>query len=128
MPDMKYGDNAMGRKYSKAPRYFDVATNAVSEMHRQVADLVINSEGVAERGLLIRHLVLPNGLAGTEKVTQYVSKLSRNSYVNVMNQYRPEHRALSYPELNRRTSSGEFLDAISLAEEAGLSRGLSHDH
>ena len=128
MPDMKYGDNDMGKKYSKAPRYFDVATDAVSEMHRQVADLVINSEGVAERGLLIRHLVLPNGLAGTEKVTQYVSKLSRNSYVNVMNQYRPEHRALSYPELNRRTSSGEFLDAISLAEEAGLSRGLSHDH
>ena len=127
MPDIKYGDNDMGRKYSKAPDYFDVAAAAVSEMHRQVGDLAMNSDGIAERGLLIRHLVLPDNLAGTRKVVEYISKLSKNSYVNIMDQYRPEHRASEYPELSRRTSSGEFMDAISLAEEAGLSRGFPHD-
>ncbi len=127
MPDVKYGDNDAGEKYSKAPNYFDVVTAAVSEMHRQVGDLVVNSEGIAERGLLIRHLVLPGGLAGTGKIVEYISRLSKNSYVNIMAQYRPEYRALKYPELSGRISSKEFKDAISLAEEVGLSRGFSHD-
>ena len=82
---------------------------------------------IAERGLLIRHLVLPNGLAGTAKVMAYIAGLSRNSYVNIMAQYRPDYRAARYPELSRRISSGEFRDAISRAEEAGLSRGFRHD-
>lgn len=127
MPDMKYGDNDAGKKYSRASDYFDVVTAAVSEMHRQVGDLTVNSEGIAERGLLIRHLVLPGDLAGTGKIVEYISRLSKNSYVNIMAQYRPEYRALRYPELSRRISSKEFKDAISLAEEAGLSRGFSHD-
>ena len=127
MPDIKYGDNDAGEKYSSAPGYFDAVTAAVSEMYRQVGDLKINTEGVAERGLLIRHLVLPNNLAGTKEVMKYISRLSKNSYVNIMDQYRPAHRAAKYPELNRRISSEEFVGAISLAEEAGLSRGFSHD-
>ena len=127
MPDIKYGDNDMGGKYSKAPNYFDAATAAVSEMHRQVGDLATDPEGIAERGLLIRHLVLPDNLAGTREVVEYISKLSRNSYVNIMDQYRPENRAFEYPELSRRISSKEFMDAVSLAEEAGLSRGFPHD-
>jgi putative pyruvate formate lyase activating enzyme len=127
MPDIKYGHNDMGEKYSKAPNYFDAATAAVSEMHRQVGDLATNPEGVAERGLLIRHLVLPDNLAGTREVVEYISKLSKNSYVNIMDQYRPEHKAFEYPELSRRIGSKEFMDAISFAEEAGLSRGFPHD-
>ncbi len=127
MPDIKYGDSDMGEKYSKAPRYFDAATAAVSEMHRQVGDLSINSEGVAERGLLIRHLVLPGDLAGTAKVLEYISRLSKNSYVNIMDQYRPAHKASNYPELSRRISSKEFMDAILCAEQAGLKRGFPHD-
>ena len=127
MPDIKYGDNDAAEKYSKAPDYFDVATAAVFEMHRQVGDLATDSEGVAGRGLLLRHLVLPNSLAGTKKVMEYISKLSKNSYVNIMDQYRPEHGAFKYPELNRRISSREFMDAISLAEGAGLSRGFPHE-
>jgi putative pyruvate formate lyase activating enzyme len=127
MPDIKYGDNHMGRKYSKAPNYFDAATAAVSEMHRQVGDLAVSSEGMAEKGLLIRHLVLPDGLAGTERVMKYIAKLSKNSYVNIMDQYRPAHRASEHPELSRGISSKEFMDAIHLAEEAGLSRGFSRD-
>jgi len=127
MPDVKYGDNDTGKKYSRAPNYFDVATAAVSEMHRQVGDLVINSEGIAERGVLIRHLVLPDDLAGTEKVVEFVSGLSMDSYVNIMGQYRPEHRAYDYPELSKQISSREFMDAVSLAKEAGLSRGFTHE-
>ena len=124
MPDIKYGDNDMGEKYSNAPNYFDVVTAAVSEMHRQVGDLGINQEGIAERGLLIRHLVLPGNLAGTEKVVEFVSRLSKNTYINIMAQYRPQNKASDYPELNRMISSEEFMNAISLAEKAGLRRGF----
>lgn len=127
MPDMKYGENTAGKKYSKAPNYFDVVTAAVSEMHRQVDDLTVNSDGIAERGLLIRHLVLPNDLAGTEKIMKFIAGLSKDSYVNIMAQYRPEYNALKYPELRRRISSAEFTNAISLARKAGLSRGFPHE-
>lgn len=127
MPDMKYGNNDAGEKYSRAPNYFDAMTAAVSEMHRQVGDLAVNSQGISERGLLIRHLVLPGDLAGTRKIMEYIARLSKNSYVNIMAQYRPEYRSLKYPELSRRISSQEFKDAISLAESVGLSRGFPHD-
>jgi putative pyruvate formate lyase activating enzyme len=127
MPDFKYGDNDMGEKYSNAPNYFDMASAAISEMHRQVGDLVINASGIAERGLLIRHLVMPDDLAGTARVLKFISGLSKNSYVNIMDQYRPAHKASGYPELRRRISSKEFMDAISLAREMGLSRGFPHD-
>lgn len=127
MPDIKYGDNDLAEKYSKALNYFDAATSAVSEMHRQVGDLVINERGIAERGLLIRHLVLPNDLARTKKVIEYVSGLSKNTYLNIMAQYRPQYRASKYTELNRRITSEEFENALLLAEKAGLTRGFSHD-
>ncbi|MCX6113353.1 MAG: radical SAM protein, partial [Proteobacteria bacterium] len=93
----------------------------------QVGDLVINERGIAERGLLIRHLVLPNNLAGTEKVIEYVSGLSRNTYLNIMAQYRPQYEASKYPELNRRITFEEYENALLLAEKAGLTRGFSHD-
>ena len=127
MPDIKYGDNDAGKKYSKAPNYFDVVTAAVSEMHRQVGDLTINEHGIAERGLLIRHLVLPNDLARTKKVIEYVSGLSKNTYLNIMAQYRPQYRASKYTELNRRITSEEYENALLLAEKAELTRGFSHD-
>lgn len=127
MPDIKYGDNSMGSKYSDAPGYFDVAIKAVSEMHSQVGDLVINQEGVAEKGLLVRHLVLPDNIARTDKVMEFIAGLSRDSYVNIMDQYRPEHKAYQYPELNRRITSKEFMDAISTAKGFGLSRGFPHE-
>jgi len=127
MPDIKYGDNDLAEKYSKAPNYFDVVTVAVFEMHRQVGDLAINERGIAERGLLIRHLVLPDNLAGTKKVIEYVSGLSKNTYLNIMAQYRPQYKASKYPELNRRITSEEYENALLLAEKAELTRGFSHD-
>lgn len=122
MPDIKYGEEAPARRYSAAPDYFEVAKAAVSEMHRQVGDLVIE-DGVAVRGLLIRHLILPNGLAGSRKILQFIAGLSRNSYVNIMDQYYPCYKAFDYPELSRRITLEEYDEVIALALELGLHRG-----
>jgi len=127
MPDIKYGDNEIAKKYSKAPDYFDIVKSVITEMHRQVGDLAINKQGIAERGLLIRHLVMPNRLAGTDKVVDFVSKLSKNTYINIMAQYRPQYKAGNYPELNRRIITDEYVNAILLAEKVGLTRGFRHE-
>lgn len=122
MPDVKYSDDAHGLKYSVAPNYWEVVQEAVSEMHRQVGDLVIGKNGIAQRGLLIRHLVLPNGIAGTEKVMKFIASLSKETYVNLMDQYHPTNKADQYPELNRRITSDEFQEALTLAQKEGLHR------
>ncbi len=127
MPDIKYGDNESASKYSNAPNYFDVVKEVIIEMHRQVGDLYINSKGIAEKGLLIRHLVLPNDLANTKKVMEFIAKVSKGSYVNVMDQYRPRYKVYNYPEINRRINKEEFDKAISFAREAGLSRGFDYE-
>lgn len=126
MPDIKYGDNEIAKKYSNAPNYFDIAKSVVTEMYRQVGDLIINKQGIAERGLLIRHLVMPNGIAGTDKVVEFVAKLSKNSYINIMAQYRPQYKAKDYPEINRRITTDEYMSAILLAEKVGLRRGFRY--
>ena len=123
MPDIKYVDEAIARKYSLVKDYYPVAKAAVKEMHRQVGDLVVEDDGVAVRGLIIRHLVLPDGLAGTAEVMRFIAReLSVHSYVNVMAQYRPENKADRYPELSRRITSQEYGEALRLALEAGLYR------
>jgi putative pyruvate formate lyase activating enzyme len=123
MPDFKYGDNEAGRRYSCVDDYFDQAGQALIEMHRQVGDLVIDSDGLARRGLLIRHLVLPGGVAGTERVMRFIAEeISPNSYINIMAQYRPEYRADQFPELNRRITAEEYLRAVAVAKECGLTR------
>lgn len=121
MPDIKYSDNEMGWRYSNVPGYWDVAQRAIKEMHRQVGDLVVGENGIAQRGLLIRHLVLPNGLAGTEKVTQFLAEeISKDTYVNIMDQYHPTNKAFNYPELSRRITKEEFEEAVKIARNAGL--------
>lgn len=124
MPDIKYGNNSMAEKYSKAPKYFDFAVKAVTDMYRQVGDLVINSEGICEKGLLVRHLVLPDDIAKTKEVMEFLSMLSRNTYINIMEQYHPEYKAYQFPELNRRITHKEFENAISIARSFGLKRGF----
>lgn len=123
MPDIKFGDDETGRKYSNAPGYFTVAKQAVKKMHGQVGDLVIDQRGIAVRGLLVRHLVLPENLAHTEKVMEFLAgEISVNTYVNVMAQYYPVHKAFDYPELNRRITGKEYREAIKAAKQAGLTR------
>jgi putative pyruvate formate lyase activating enzyme len=121
MPDMKYADAAIARGYSFVRDYVQHNRLAVREMHRQVGDLVIDERGLARRGVLVRHLVLPGGLAGTEAVLAFLAEeVSPQTYVNVMNQYRPCDRAGEYPPLDRRITSGEYADAIGLARRLGL--------
>jgi len=123
MPDMKYDDDETARELSGIENYPEINKAAIKEMHRQTGDLEINEEGVAQRGLLVRHLILPHGLAGTKGIVNFLSEeISRNTYVNIMAQYRPCYNAFQIPSLGRRISSTEFREALSLAQEAGLSR------
>jgi putative pyruvate formate lyase activating enzyme len=123
MPDMKYADAEIARRYSKIPDYPQVNQSAVREMHRQVGDLYINQEGLALRGLLVRHLVLPENLAGTDEIVEFLStEISPNTYLNLMDQYRPAYKAHHFPELNRRVTSQEYEAAVRMARDAGLNR------
>jgi putative pyruvate formate lyase activating enzyme len=123
MPDMKYADEKVGRKYSKVKEYPQVNQAAVREMHRQVGDLVTDEQGIAQRGLLVRHLVLPNGLAGTSEIVRFLAEeISPETYVNVMSQYRPTYKAHEYPDIDRRPTMEGLEEAVSLAQEAGLTR------
>lgn len=123
MPDMKYADPLTAKLYSKAKNYPQVNREAVLEMHRQVGDLIIDENGIARRGLLIRHLVLPNNLAGTEQILSFIAtKISKNTYLNIMDQYRPLFRAYKYPLLNRPISHQEYQEAVQIAKKLGLNR------
>ncbi|MDI6885071.1 MAG: radical SAM protein [archaeon] len=125
MPDIKYGDEESAKKYSNASDYFTVCKEAVKEMHRQVGDLTVDERGIAVRGLLIRHLVLPNGLAGSAEVFKFIAtELSKESYVNIMLQYRPMYKAYEYKELNREIKMSEYREALDSAKEWGLHRGF----
>jgi putative pyruvate formate lyase activating enzyme len=125
MPDAKYGSDDMALKYSNAPHYTKFMKAAILEMHRQVGDLEIDDEGIAVRGLLVRHLVLPEDLAGTAEVVRFLAEeVSRDIYLNVMAQYHPMYKAHLCPELNRPITMREYGRAIELAVEAGLTRGL----
>lgn len=112
MPDIKYGNNENGKKYSDVPDYWDVVRAAIKEMQRQVGDLVIEN-GIAKKGLLIRHLVLPNDIAHSKRCLEFIyNEISKKSFVNIMDQYYPTYRANEYPELNRRINPIEFLRVI----------------
>jgi putative pyruvate formate lyase activating enzyme len=123
MPDMKYGDDETAFRLSGIKGYVEVNRSAVREMHRQVGDLVLDDSGVAARGLLIRHLVLPAGLAGTEQVLSFVAReISTGTYVNLMAQYRPCYRAGEFPALSEALSREEYGKAVRLLSALGLRR------
>ncbi len=122
MPDMKYSDSKIGKKYSLVDNYWRINKKAVKEMHRQVGDLVIDKNGIAQKGLLIRHLVLPGDLAGTKKIMKFLASLSKDTYINIMDQYHPTNKANQYPEINRRILPEEFEKAIKIAKKQGLHR------
>ncbi len=123
LPDFKYADAAIALRYSKVESYPAIARAAIKEMHRQVRDLVLDPEGVAIRGVLVRHLVLPEGLAGTATIMRFLAEeISVDTYVNIMDQYRPCHRAFLYPPLDRTITRDEFDEAVRLAKASGLHR------
>jgi len=123
MPDFKYNDSKPAQEYSQASDYPEVSKLALKEMHRQVGDLLIDEKGIAQRGLLVRHLILPQGLAGTKKSMHFLAqKLSKNTYVNIMDQYYPCGRIPGGSPLSRRITQEEFNKAIEEAKEEGITR------
>jgi putative pyruvate formate lyase activating enzyme len=123
MPDVKYASEPTARRLSGVEGYPAVNQAAVAEMHRQVGDLRLDDRGVAGRGLLVRHLVLPRGLAGTAEIVRWLaSQVSPDTYVNVMGQYRPSYRAREFPELSHSLTRAEYDEALRLARAAGLHR------
>jgi len=121
-PDMKYMDADKAAKYSSgASDYPEVTKKAVIEMHRQVGVLQLDNQGIALRGVIIRHLVMPNRVAGTDKFAKWVAEaLPKNTYVNIMAQYRVEYKAYDYPEIARGITVQEFLEAMDWAKIYGL--------
>jgi putative pyruvate formate lyase activating enzyme len=123
MPDFKFWDPKVAAQLCQAPDYPEIARAAFKEMHRQVGDLELDEAGIARRGLLVRHLVLPDGLAGTKEVMAFLAQeISPHTYVNVMGQYRPCGRAGAHPSLGKFLTGLEHEEAQKLAREAGLTR------
>jgi putative pyruvate formate lyase activating enzyme len=122
LPDFKYADGALADRYSSgAASYPEVTRRALLEMHRQVGAAHPAEDGLMYRGLMIRHLVMPNGVSGTREVVEWIaSSLPRDTYVNLMSQYRPEHEALGYPKIARRLTREEYQEAVGWARDAGL--------
>jgi putative pyruvate formate lyase activating enzyme len=123
MPDFKFWNGKWADRFCQAPDYPEVATEAIKEMHRQVGDLIIDDEGLAVRGLLVRHLVMPNRVAGTEEIMEFFAdNISTNTYMNVMDQYRPCGTAHQDEFINRRLTAREYRDAVNAAKKSGLTR------
>jgi len=129
MPDMKYGGKEEGEKYSSASDYFEVAKKAVKEMFRQVGNLKIDRKGIAYKGLLIRHLILPHRLAKTRNVFEFIAKeISPLTYISLMSQYFPAYKAQEFRELNRKITQEEYKEALNIAKELGLKRGWQQEY
>lgn len=124
LPDIKYASDDKARKYSQAPDYVAISRAAIKEMYRQVGDLLINDTGIAQRGLIVRHLILPNGIAGSEKSLKWLAnELSTSVTVSIMSQYLPVNKAQRVPLLSRVISSAEYEAVCGLVSDLGLENG-----
>jgi len=123
MPDFKFWNPETARKYLKAPDYPERAREAIKEMHRQVGNLILDENGIALRGILLRHLVMPEGEAGTREIMRFIAKeISPDTYVNIMDQYHPCGNAVKYPAISRCITSDEHEEALRAAREEGITR------
>ena len=123
MPDFKFSDPGIAGELAHAPDYPEIARQAIKEMHRQVGDLTLDDRGIARRGVLVRHLVMPNAAAGTREVMRFLAReLSPDTYVNVMAQYHPEGQATDHPSIARSVTRDEWSEAVAIARQEGLHR------
>jgi putative pyruvate formate lyase activating enzyme len=122
MPDIKYMDNTIASAFSGVEDYIEYVSDSLFEMHRQVGDLVADQSGVAQRGLIIRHLIMPGHISNTKKVIDFVRSLSSRTFLNLMDQYHPAYKAKDYGSLNRRITSTEYQEAYDYAIAVGLLR------
>lgn len=124
MPDAKYTDDEMAQKYSGATDYFSILKKALREMQRQVGDLKLDEDGIAISGLIIRHLILPDNLAGTARILPWIAKnISQNAYISLMSQYFPAHQAMNHPQLSRGITRKEYQEARAILRSCGLENG-----
>jgi putative pyruvate formate lyase activating enzyme len=124
LPDARYADNKIAKKYSAAPNYFEVMKKALKEMYRQAGELIINKSGVAHSGLIVRHLVLPGGLSGTRKIMRFIAReISPHTYISLMAQYFPAYQASQFPSLSRKINREEYREALQAFKEEGLENG-----
>ena len=124
LPDARYADNEIAKKYSAAPNYFEIMKKALKEMHRQVRDLVTDKIGVARSGLIVRHLVLPGGLSGTKKIMRFIAReISPHTYISLMAQYFPAYQAGQFPAISRRINKEEYKEALEAFKEENLENG-----
>jgi putative pyruvate formate lyase activating enzyme len=129
MPDMRYSSGNNAGCYSSASDYPETNRAAIKEMHRQVGDLVLDGEGIAIRGLLIRHLVLPENISGSNEIFKFIAaEISPETFVSLMSQYFPAHKALSMDKINRRILRREYREALDAFEAAGLGNGFAQPY
>ncbi len=130
LPDAKYADDEIARRLSGFPRYVEHNRAALEEIYRQVGDeLVTDQDGIAARGMIIRHLVLPQNLSGTPEVLRWIAQeLSPRVHVSLMDQYFPAHQALDHPQLGRKITADEYQAALQAFDEAGLENGWMQEH
>lgn len=129
LPDAKYADDRIAKKYSRAEDYFTVMKEAFKEMHRQVGDLKIDQNGIAISGLLVRHLILPHNLAGTEQILGWIAKeLSQETYISLMAQYFPAYQVSEHSLLSRRINQVEYQKARTILERYGLQNGWVQEY
>lgn len=123
MPDFKFSDQKISNMLANVDDYFEFAKDALKEMHNQVGDLILNEDGIAQRGIILRHLVLPENFAGTDKIFKFIKEnISENTYINIMNQYRPCGDAMKFKQIARRITQEEFQNAIKCALKYNLTR------
>jgi putative pyruvate formate lyase activating enzyme len=124
LADLRYAYDRYARKYSRVHHYVESSRSAIREMYRQVGDLEVNEEGIARKGLIIRHLILPNDIAGSEESLRWlVDEISPRVAVSIMSQYHPSYRAYKYKELNRRISQEEYARVVGLVDMLGMENG-----
>jgi putative pyruvate formate lyase activating enzyme len=128
LPDIRYASNKIAKRYSQAPDYVENARAGIKEMYRQVGNLVVDEEGIARRGLIVRHLILPERLAGSvESLTWLAQEVSKEVSISIMAQYYPIHHAYRFPALSRRITLDEYAEVTDLIEKLGLENGWIQD-
>jgi len=124
LPDMRYADNQNSITYSQAPDYPRLNQESVKEMHKQVGTAQINDAGIIEKGMIVRHLVLPNNISGTKEIMRFIAKeISKDTYISLMSQYFPCYEANGFPQINRRVRKEEYDEAIKYMRNCGLHNG-----
>ncbi|MCL2707306.1 MAG: radical SAM protein [Dehalococcoidia bacterium] len=128
LPDIKYSDDSMAFKYSDAAAYVAIARSAIKEMHRQAGELILDGHGIARSGVIVRHLILPHGIAGSRQSLRWLAReVSPDITVSLMSQYHPTHLTLNHPEINRHISRHEYDNVLSVLDECGLENGWVQD-